>query len=190
MRTIKSCWSMNLSEGCPICHDSRISRIYTPVESELKSTELARVWREAYVDEHPRDPTQLGDFAAKMFPAIEFSPNAWKRVNTLVGAPEEITASIIDHLSVLNDFSLEVWANHVSTEERQSAFGSKGVTCSPESPKTHKNPKAMRERDFDFQSGQVRCEWHTKMRPDTNRIYFAISDRKIFVGTIVDHLTT
>lgn len=188
MRTIESCWSMNLLDECSTCQESRLSRIYTPVESELQSTELARVWREAYIDEHPRDPTQLGDFATKMFPAIEFSPNAWKRVNTLVGGPEEITTSIIDHLAVLNDFSVEVWDNHVSTEERQAALGSKGVTCSPEGPRTHKNSKVMRERDFDFQRGQVRCEWHTKMRPNVNRIYFAILDKKIFVGTIVDHL--
>lgn len=190
LRTIESCWSIDSLEGCPACYASKLSYIYRNTEPEFRSVEVAQVWRQAYMDEHAGDPTQLQGFASKLFPAIEFSPDAWKRLNTLVGSPEEITQSIISHLAVLNDFAASIWAKNLTTEDRQAALGSKGVTSSPEGPRTHKNPKAMRKRDFDFRCGRIRCEWHTKMRPDINRIYFEISEGKVLVGTIIDHLPT
>lgn len=188
MSTIEDCWPRNDLANCSVCDASRLSHVYTPVDSELKSDELAGVWRQAYKDEHLADPTQLEAYATKMFPSIEFSSDAWKRVKTLVGAPEEITASIIDHLAILNDFAATVWASTPSTDGRQAILGARGVTSSPEGPKTHKDKKAMRTRDFQFDEGQVRCEWHTKLRPDVNRIYFAVSSGKVLVGAIVNHL--
>jgi hypothetical protein len=188
MSTIEACWPGNEQGNCSACDAARLSHVYTPVESESKSDELARVWRQAYRDEHSADPTQLEAFASKMFPAIEFSSDAWKRLRTLVGAPEEITTSIIEHLAVLNDFAAVTWADTLSTDGRQAALGARGVTSSPEGPKTHRDKKAMRSRDFQFDGGQVRCEWHTKLRPDVNRIYFAVSNGKVLVGVIVDHL--
>jgi hypothetical protein len=188
--TLSACWPDKDPIDCPVCDASRLSHVYKQVVSESKSDELAKVWRQAYVEEHAADPTQLEAFASKMFPAIEFSSAAWKRIKTLVGAPEEMTAAIIGHLAVLNDCAATIWAETSSTEARQAMLSARGVTSSPEGPKTHKNKKAMGTRDFDFNSGQVRCEWHTKLRPDVNRIYFAVSDGKVFVGTIVDHLPT
>lgn len=190
MSTIEECWPGSELANCSVCNSSRLSRVHTPIDSESRSDELARVWRQAYIEEHPSDPTQLETFAAKMFPSIEFSSDAWKRVKTLVGAPEEITASIIGHLAVLNDFAARAWATAPTTEGRQAILGARGITSSPEGPKTHKDKKAMRTRDFQFNNGEVRCEWHTKLRPDVNRIYFAVSNGRVLVGAIVDHLPT
>lgn len=190
MSTIEDCWPSNKLINCSACDASRLSHLYSPVESELKSNEMAKVWRQAYKDEHSADLTQLEAFASKMFPAIEFSSDAWKRLRTLVGASEENTTSIIEHLAVLNDSAANTWTNTLSTAGRQATLAASGVTCSPEGPKTHKNTKAMRTRDFQFDGGVVRCEWHTKLRPDINRIYFAVSNGKVLVGVIVDHLPT
>jgi len=188
--TVGSCWTNADFEDCIRCADTTISYIYNPIKPGEKSNELADVWRQAYRAEHPSDLTLLEDYASDMFPAIEFSQVAWNQLNTLIGAPEESVASVINHLAVLNDSAAELWKNQITPQGRQAAMGAQGVTASLEGPKTHKNIKAMNMRDFQFQQGKARCEWHTKLRPEINRIYFAVVEERVLVGVIVDHLPT
>jgi hypothetical protein len=59
------------------------------------------------------------------------------------------------------------------------------------------------ERDGELQAGQrlvvdvehhgriLRCEWHSKLRPEKNRIHFAkLNDQTVFIGIFVKHLPT
>lgn len=186
--TVEDCWPEDHRPGCIACDESGVSYLYGSDGNVAGSPTMARVWRRAYKDEHASDFTQLESFATHMFPNIEFSEGAWKRLKSLSGAPQDITSSLIEHLGVLNDNALPIWKSVNSTEDRQSAMNALGVTCSPEGPRIHKDKRAMRARDFTFLQGVVRCEWHTKLRPNIDRIYFAVSEGKVLVGLIVDHL--
>lgn len=188
--TTLSCWTDSGLEECARCKSAVVTRIYECVEPGGSSNQLADVWRDAYRAEHPSDFTLLEKYSPDMFPAIEFSRDAFSRLNSLAGAPEEMVGSIISHLAVLNDSGPEIWKNEITSHGRQAVMRAKGVTASLEGPRTHKNLKAMKERDFRFEGGVVRCEWHTKLRPEINRIYFAVEADKVLVGRIVDHLPT
>lgn len=51
----------------------------------------------------------------------------------------------------------------------------------------------MRARKVTVAGRDVVCEWHSKIYPHTDRIYFSIpqgEDGKIVVGSICDHLPT
>lgn len=188
--TIQSCWDSSGVRTCLHCVDARLSKIYEPISRGGRSNELAGVWRDAYRVEHPSDWTRFEKHATDLFPAIEFSQDAWGKLNTLIGAPEETVTSVMNHLAALNDSAEQIWKHDITPQGREAALGARGVTASLESPSTHKNKKAMRKRDFQFARGVVRCEWHTKLRPETNRIYFAVEEDKVLVGLIVDHLPT
>ncbi|MDZ8201866.1 hypothetical protein RZO50_10065 [Microbacterium sp. SSW1-59] len=158
-------------------------------DSEGAISATAQIWRQAYLSECPSDLGGMSALADKMFPSLEFHPDAWERVGSLVGPAEENVPLLVHHLGVLNDHASRIWADFSVREDRQSAMGALGVTCSPDSPQTHKYKAAMRERDFTFGSSVVRCEWHTKLRPTKNRIHFNADGGTVRIGTIVDHLT-
>ena len=71
------------------------------------------------------------------------------------------------------------------------------VDISPESPNTHDNAKAMREREVFFDGKTIVCEFHSKLTLTHDRIHFSpslISDKNdnkfLIVGPFADHLTT
>jgi len=73
---------------------------------------------------------------------------------------------------------------------------------SPESPKTHKNKKAMDKRSVVFKKveiGKVKygtvtvsCEWHLKIRKTTDRIHYYnhTQSNRIWIGIFTAHLPT
>ena len=65
-----------------------------------------------------------------------------------------------------------------------------GVDCSMESPSTHGNLAAMREREVDFGGHTLLCEWHAKLERHQNRVHFKVQNGRVFVGMFVDHLST
>jgi hypothetical protein len=188
--TVEQCWTDVNLDDCSICAIAPVMPIFNPISPGECSGELAAVWRRGYRAEHPADPSLLERFAHEMFPAIEFSAAAWGQLNTMVGAPEETVDSVISHLAVLNDSAVDIWDSEITPQGRQAALGGRVVSASLEGPRTHKNIQAMKTRDFQFRDREVRCEWHCKLRPEINRIYFAVQEKKVFVGTIVDHLPT
>jgi hypothetical protein len=185
--TDSSCWSDTETSGCTPCTESAISRVDSSEELDI-STDLARTWRTAYLDQALGDLKQLVALASEMFPKIEFSTTAWDRLGSLSGSPVTIAESLVKHLGVLNDSVANIWINNLATGDREAALGSLGVTASLEGPRTHQNAAAMKTRDFNFSTGIVRCEWHTKLQPHIDRIHFAIEGERVLVGVIVDHL--
>lgn len=190
LSTVPSVWTGVDFPSCPTCLSMRLSLLHEPVRDSEPSNEFAAVWRSAYLDEHPADYSHIESFAAQMFPFIEFSSHAWGRLGSLEGPASETVSKILAHLAVLNDEAARIWSGEITRDGRESALASHGVTASLEGPKTHKNVAAMKTRDFAFKAGVFRCEWHTKLRPEINRIYFAINDGKVRVGLITDHLPT
>lgn len=184
------CWREDWVPNCAQCTASKITRIYDPIPRGGRSNALADAWRSAYLSDHRSDYSMLEAFASEMFPAIEFADSAWSKLGSLDGSPQEIVEGVISHLGVLNDFVVELWNREVTTGAREAQLRALGVVASMESPNTHRNRTAMRARSFKFGERTVLCEWHTKLRPDVNRIHFAVNEGRVFVGTIIGHLPT
>jgi hypothetical protein len=151
-------------------------------------------WRELYELENISEQ-EFYQFVDRAFPSLIFNPDlSFRRFE---GSYLELRKLIIQHLGALNDHFLEEYrtlsaAGRVSDIE--SYFSLRGVGgVSRESVKTHRNVGAMRLREVDFHGMRVICEWHTKLRPNVERIHFAFGDEfggKILIGIFVDHLPT
>jgi hypothetical protein len=131
----------------------------------------------------------------RAFPKLIFHPDLTFR--RFQGSYQRLRDHVVQHLGELNDHFLEEYrtasaAGRVSDIE--AYFSSRGVGgVSRESVKTHRNVRAMRLREVEFNENRVLCEWHTKLRPETDRIHFAFGDAledKILIGIFVDHLPT
>lgn len=112
---------------------------------------------------------------------------------------EDIVERVIKHFSYLNDSAMTDFEKYCQPIDIIRRAGACGVEISPESPKTHKNAKAMAERDIIIGGEVLCCEWHTKLEPTRGRIHFypwpAQSEKirgkvgeKVIVGIIADHL--
>ncbi|NHL70671.1 hypothetical protein EIB72_30310 [Burkholderia ambifaria] len=136
-------------------------------------------------------------FCQGMFPNLYFYASPDKLKNLGVSYTEHIR-SIVDYFSYLNDFA----SDHFDSDEDHVIIanaGSRGVTISPESPKTRKNGDAMEERDIKINGETLRCEWHAKITATCGRIHFyARKGRpegvkcktgvKVIIGILADHL--
>lgn len=189
LQTLEECWNVH-TRDCHDCRKSRLHKIPSSPGHTTASSSMARVWRSACLDEQGSDLKALQELSPRMFPGLKFSDSAWKHLNTLSGSPTDNLKALVLHLGVLNDHARRIWSEEPTTPGRQARLGALDVLASPESSQTRKNSKAMQRREFNFSQNSVQCEWHTKLRPNINRVYFAVSDDGVYVGTIVDHLPT
>ncbi|MBS9537475.1 hypothetical protein J9246_06570 [Micrococcus luteus] len=127
---------------------------------------------------------------AELFPELRFSNSAWDRLKSISISPHDLPYLILHHLGVLNDFACKVWADHQQSDQRIASMAAFGINCSPESPKTRGSKKIMRLRDFEFDSGTRRCEWHTKLEPHRGRIHFLVEDGRVYIGSVEEHIRT
>ncbi|MGP5928756.1 hypothetical protein [Corynebacterium glyciniphilum] len=126
-------------------------------------------------------------YRASLFSNIVFSDGWLKGASSLVGDRTALSRKIYKHLCVLNDVVFYSW-DGVVPEKRAAIAASQGVEMSPESPNTHKNSSAMRAHTYYSPVGDLSCEWHTKIDPAVNRIYFCWTPEFVFVGVLIDHL--
>ena len=154
--------------------------------------EMVSFWRGLYELENVPEQ-EFFNSADRAFPNLIFHPDlAFRRFE---GSYLELREMVVLHLGELNDRFLEEYrsasaAGRVSDIE--SYFGSRGVGgVSRESVRTHKNVGAMRMREVEFNGRRVMCEWHTKLKPQVDRIHFAFGSDfgdMILIGIFVDHL--
>lgn len=187
LRTIEDCWAVN-ERRCTACDSSRVHKLLSEPNSVEDLVEIAHLWRDAFLVDRDGHLSQLEPLAKYMFPHLEFSDVAWKYLKTLVGSSNENLRLLVTHLSLLNDDVERIWAEQITTKGRQAEMRARNVPASPESPQTHRDAKAMKRRDFQFGGQTVRCEWHTKIRPDINSVHFAVEKGRVLVGVIIDHL--
>lgn len=188
LSTVRECWSHSAS-SCEYCESAGLHMTYASADDPSEALRIARAYRCGHLKDQPKAIDSIRPLQKNMFPHLDFHPSAWDRVSSLVGPDEENGPKLIQHLSVLNDHARQIWRDNMSREDRQAAMQALGVTCSPDSTQTHKKSGAMKERDFQFGDSLVRCEWHTKLRPNVNRIHFNADGPVVRIGTIVDHLT-
>jgi hypothetical protein len=96
-------------------------------------------------------------------------------------------ADLNDQLPPLRQLRLPI----IEIERRFNA--SSEFSISPESPQTHKDAAAMRQRNVMFGNNEICCEWHLKIQPDRDRIHFhfgvpGIAGNKILIGIFCLHL--
>lgn len=188
--TDPDCWSLtgdNCNE-CSLCDFEQIVRIPEASLNKDRNQAMALFYRKFYQRQASFDMNSLRQNAVTMFPRIEFSETAWDGITSLVGDRNDILAAIVEHLSILNDEGPRIWQEYTTPGERQSRLSALGVESSPESPNTHKNRKLISKYDFRFKEGVIRCEWHTKIRRNANRVYFSIDSGSVQVGLITRHL--
>jgi len=175
------CWSMP-ERSCSACDSEPIHRVTTP----KRGYEQAR--RSSFLASKSLSATAIQKCATQMFPNLIFTKSAWTRVGTLTGGPSAIAQDLVHHLGVLNDHAPRIWAAAITSGERQQLLGAHGIDASLEGPKTHRNEPVMKARRFSFNGVMYLCEWHTKLKPNTNRVHFHVDGDKVRIGAIVDYL--
>ena len=94
------------------------------------------------------------------------------------------------HLAVLNDHAKAVLSSSETAAEKSIRLGALGVDASGENSNTKGNRKAMAERTVEVEGRSILCDWHTKIRPHLDRIYFnATSHHAVIVGIFSRHLS-
>jgi hypothetical protein len=181
--TARECWNME-SRSCEVCHKSRITRVF---QADPKAS-IAVAWRQSFLENYPSEVDKIKDLSHRMFPKLRFSSESWNDLRTLKGEPRDITASLVNHLSALNDLVIDIWSGESTTHERQRVLKAHGVDSSPENANTHKDKKAMRARRFRFGDREIMCEWHTKLHKKGGRIYFSVEEDEVYIGSIINHL--
>lgn len=135
--------------------------------------------------------------AARAFPGLYFKPGIENEFRRFDEAYVSIRKKITTACAVLND-RLEkirhacVHAPHQIGPQLTLEIG---FETSPESPNTHKNKRAMRERDVDFDGQTLCCEWHVKFHPTRDRLHFHFGAPHVAQGRPVichftEHFTT
>ena len=80
--------------------------------------------------------------------------------------------------------------NFVCMHRKAKSFG---IDLSIEGDITRKSQSKMAQRIAQFSNKNVKCELHTKLRWDKNRIHFhppieTIGGKRVLIGIFVDHL--
>jgi hypothetical protein len=151
-----------------------------------------------------REATEIGDYdeltyfrhASRAFPDLLFKPNIVAECRRFSEPFRAIRPVLTRAFAALGDLLPVLCGENADLRIIQKEFTVKsGFEISPESPNTHKNQKAMRQRDIVIGGIRLRCEWHLKLKPNIDRIHFhfgdaEISDNRIIIGILCDHLTT
>ena len=125
--------------------------------------------------------------AVKAFPGLAFAPTVTFR--HFQGAYLHRRPEVVHHLSLINDGFLELYASDSGSSRNISMR--LGIDVSIEG--SDRNSEAlMRHRDAEYGGRVYRCEWHSKLEPHRNRIYFHPGDEgtdsRVLIGIFHRHL--
>ncbi|WP_067830334.1 hypothetical protein [Nocardia inohanensis] len=172
------------------CHVAADATVAASIHFLVDDSDCPAFWRDVLLHE-PHTADQLEQHSEQPFPNCVFAEGVWGQLNRFDGGHTEIWPRLLANLTGLDDHAVRVWAAHVEPRQRIEQMRiTAGVDCSPESPRTHANPAAMRQRTVLFDGEPIVCEWHAKLERNRNRIHFAVRDGRVYIGRFVDHLTT
>lgn len=135
--------------------------------------------------------SDLHEAAGWAYPQLEFAAGVWSQIRRFAGPAETARRLLLMNLTGLHEHAVTVWQQEVQPHliaARMKALA--GVDCSMDSPNTHGNSSAMREREVVFGGRTLLCEWHAKLERHQNRVHFRVQDGRVYVGIFVDHLST
>jgi hypothetical protein len=127
--------------------------------------------------------------AAFAFPALFFVRDRTK-FNRFDEKYQTVRAIVTVHLAVLDDHAKRILSNGNPASTQIAEFGSGGIEVSGENGNTRANKAAMKQREVEVNNKRVVCDWHTKLRPHMDRIYFNATAEKgcVVVGIFHSHL--
>jgi hypothetical protein len=141
-------------------------------------------------------PDEYMKLAPLAFPDVCFADGLAAQCGRFSRRFDGVRAKLTQHLAALNDeFQTIMRAHHGLPSEVQVALRAKtGVDSSPESPNTKADAKAWAERRIAYGGRETWCEWHTKLEPDRDRVYFhpgnpLVAGGRLIVGIFHMHLT-
>lgn len=183
--------SLNSPIGTPGWNSSLMQWVLTP---ESFTTALRQLYLCC-----GRAITSLDRYAKFLFPKIYFYAKASDVDKTKLDYTT-ILSTYFEHLAYLNDCAIGHFKAITQPHEIIASAGAVGVDISPESPSTHKNRDAMKERNITIGSQPICCEWHTKLTKTQGRIHFfawkhanpkvlEVVGEKVIIGIITDHLS-
>jgi hypothetical protein len=153
-----------------------------------ESKALCRFWRESFL-RYNASPQELGAAADYAFPTSVFAPSVWSQVGRFEGPWNEVRERLVAVLSGLNDGMVQTFEEVAPNHERIARMSSLyRVDCSPESPQTHRNAAAMKQREAVFADHARTCEWHAKLEPHRNRVHYSVEGGHVYVGIFARHL--
>ncbi len=153
------------------------------------SSQLSRFWRDVF-SRYEYTPMEIGRNSRYAFPDLTFAEKIWSQATRFEGRWVDIRGQLIHCLGGINDGASPIFSLFPQNADRIAHLsGDHGVDCSPDSPRTHKNAAAMKERQVVFEGRKISCEWHAKLEPHRNRVHFAVDGESVFVGIFAAHLT-
>jgi hypothetical protein len=130
------------------------------------------------------------------FPDLRFAEGLASQCNRFSRSFDDVRPALTRHLAALNDeFQRIMQDHHGLPAEVQAAFRARtGVDASPESANTKADAKAWAERRIVHEGSATWCEWHTKLEPHRDRVYFhpgnpQLAGGRILVGIFHQHLS-
>ena len=131
--------------------------------------------------------SEFFEIAVKAFPNLAFAPTL--DFQHFKGAYVLRRPEVVHHLLLINDCFLEIYKAERGSS--RSISMRLGIAVSIEG-QDRKSQTFMRYRDAKFGGRVYRCEWHSKLEPHRNRIYFHIGDEgtdgRVLIGIFHQHL--
>ncbi|HET8684256.1 MAG TPA: hypothetical protein VFM54_20630 [Micromonosporaceae bacterium] len=153
---------------------------------------LPEFWRSLYSLENVAEE-RFFVLGSRAFPRLVF--HADLSFGRFDGSYALLRDRVVEVLAALDDRFLDEYQRCKGVaHDVQAALGRYRCDLSPESPRTRRSDKLMRQRDVVHEGRTYRCEWHAKIEPHRNRIHFAVCGQelagRLLVGVFVDHLAT
>lgn len=141
-------------------------------------------------------PDEYMRLAPLAFPDVCFTDDLAAQCGRFSRRFDEVRPTLTRHLAALNDDFQEIMRAHRGLpSDVQAAFRAKtGVDSSPESANTKADARAWAERRVVHGGKPTWCEWHTKLEPHRDRVYFhpgnpQVADGRLLVGIFHLHLS-
>jgi hypothetical protein len=146
-------------------------------------------WRNAIEFEN-LSSDEFEELLAVAFPSLQFAQGCWAGITRLQGSYRDLRQPLLNTLAGLNDRATDLWQQYFSAPDEfiRRLKSETNVECSGESPVTRANSQAMARRTIEHRGSPLICDWHAKLEPHQNRIYFAIQPSGIIVGIFHKHL--